>query len=232
VADNIWCSKVKPREWKGLKPEKPVGGIYAVEAHCSTPDCGKVFRLELHRMEPPQSCIKKIERQGWRIGNKITCPQHSGRTRPQKEEAMGTDNGRQAGAGTTRAAALAGTSSGAAGVALATAASDAARLGKRMVYQWLEECYSPGPPPGYKDGMTDARVAQECNVSPELVKKIREEDFGPLSAPPELIAVQDQLTAGYAKATEMEREARRFRGDLDQLKAHLADLCVKNGWKQ
>jgi hypothetical protein len=228
VADNIWCSKVKPREWKGLKPEKPVGGIYAVEANCSQEGCTASFRLVLHRMEPPRSCIKKIERHGWAIGNKIKCPEHAGRTKAQKEEEMGAPGHRPGGTGqgvvTAAGAAMAGTS--------AIAASAAASAGKRLVYQYLEIYYKAQPCPGYTDGYSDAKVAQECGVSAELVRKIREEDFGPLSAPPELVALQDEAAGIVKKAEELETAAHNLRAEGRALLTKIDSLCVKNGWKQ
>jgi hypothetical protein len=72
----------------------------------------------------------------------------------------------------------------------------AAKRVKRLVFQCLEDAYDDIGK-RYRDGHSDQTVAEATQAAIEFVRQVLEEDFDPLSAPPEILAFERRLIAAY-----------------------------------
>lgn len=111
--------------------------------------------------------------------------------------------------------------------------TDAARAMRRAVLQWLDEAYDVGKSI-YRAGVTDESIAKETGASVALVKQLREENYGPLSMPPELTEVMEEL-AGIKRDLLTTREKfdsamSAITGRAMAAEQKLSRVANKNGW--
>ena len=98
------------------------------------------------------------------------------------------------------------------------------------LYMMLEDHYDREAK-CYRNGQSDERIAKELSLSVELVVKRREQDFGPLVAPP--CAVTPEVKAALAamrwRVTEAEKALDTLNAELATVRAHLNDLAQLMG---
>lgn len=158
----------------------------------------------------PEAIAKKLLHEGWRVGHRLTCPD----ARKKKEAPMPNDLRDS----TSSAALIVGNSS----------PTPAAGRARRLVYMALEEYYDEAKK-AYKPGHSDANIAKECGVAEALVKTIREESYGPLAVPSDLIGIKQEID-------RLTREAKAsgdaFQQEVTRLLTRLDNLVRKNNWAE
>lgn len=103
--------------------------------------------------------------------------------------------------------------------------SPAARAQRREVFHMIEESYEDGR---YASGVTDSTIAQKLMVSVELVKTIREENFGPAGPDPRIVELRKKIEgletrvgqiedAALACVEQAEKKAQELRRDIASL---------------
>lgn len=189
-----------------------------------TCDCGETIEVNFARSRmPPVPIRNKVLQQGWRLtGKKAICPSCQ---KPEEKPSM-VDN---------PVTALPSVSQ-----------TPDARKVHRAVMGWLEEAYNEDQR-RYHDGFSDETVAKETGASVQYVAKCREDYFGPLAVPEDLIAIQKALKALDDKLHEADSQARRavktiteahvkkmetLRAEQQAIRDKLETLVVKNGWHQ
>lgn len=98
---------------------------------------------------------------------------------------------------------------------VATLDSDAARKNKRLVVLALEDYFDEATR-RYRDQHSDQSVANELDLAPIFVAKVREEFYGKMAEPTEIESLRSDLAALMATARNIE--------------TRLADLSKRNGW--
>lgn len=171
----------------------------------------------------PDQVAKKMLSKGWTFGRHLLCPDHrrNERIKPAKPKSP------KQGETIAMPAEANGHGSTAAPAAIKPEPSDAARKAKRLIYQALEDYYDDTKK-AYRPGWSDVKIARELDVSPEFVRTIREESFGPISAPPELadlMAEAATIRADFAEYAKVADE--RFAA----IHRKISDLCQRNGWQ-
>lgn len=201
----------------------------------------------------PEAVAKKLMREGWSVGSRLKCP-----NKPTKEKRKDDSVDKE-----TRAIGMGGASSRAIAAAapLQQLANDpdeivgvlvvevspekqeepspsqAAGRARRLVYMALEDYYDEGKK-AYKPGHSDAITAKECNVSEELVRKIREESYGPLAEPSEIAGFRAELAAAKEALDQTARTAHaqvKVAADayckaIESVERRLSVMAKKNGW--
>jgi len=76
----------------------------------------------------------------------------------------------------------------------------------------------------YSDGWSDQRIADECKLSVELIRAVRDEAFGPLREPPEVARLRADIETLSQLVAEQERGMQAVRQEMDRLKAQAAEL--------
>lgn len=102
------------------------------------------------------------------------------------------------------------------------APTDAARQAKKLLFLELMDHYDDANQ-CYKGGKTDAILAKSLDISEQLVRQVREADFGPLKEPQEIRELRDRATALNAQALSFAAEAK-------DLHVKLNAVCKANGW--
>jgi hypothetical protein len=158
--------------------------------------CGAQSEWRLAGRMPPAEIIQKhFIQQGWRLDRHAAlCPACQQKRKPIMEKQKA-------------AAPLS--------LALASHPSEAARAAKKLVFMALMDYYDEAAK-AYKPGHSDAKIATECGVAEDFVRKLREADFGPLAAPSELQALHAEVIAQ--------------RKHLDEVEARMMQACRRNGW--
>lgn len=203
---------------------------------------GHVVDYPLNTRLPPEQVAKKLMQKGWTVGSKLTCPKHSKKSKapasaPQQENedmsvvapdpiphradpflpsAQAVQTPKQA----------------------ATMTSDAARVAKRAVMQWLDEAFDVAKGT-YNAGVSDETIAKETGLSAGKVKELREEFYGSLREPSELAACREEIAAikrhAEARIAEIEADAKAAIGalarDCDNAVARIESLAKLNGWR-
>lgn len=156
----------------------------------------------------PNGVVKQMLNHGWTCGSNPVCPEHARKSKikqPEKNDAP----------------------------EMATAPevtkpqpSDAARRAKRLVYQALEDYYDDKAKT-YRPGHSDDSIAKETGAAVEFVKRIREEDFGPLGVPPELQILIDHAASLRREMTEAFAS---YQLRFDSFNSRIATLCRAQGW--
>lgn len=104
--------------------------------------------------------------------------------------------------------------------------SDAAKRAKRMVYQALEDYYDDTKK-AYRPGYSDESIAKETGAALDFVRRIREEDFGPLGVPPELQTLIDHAAS---LREEIGTAFASYQSRLDSFNSRITTLCRAQGW--
>ena len=192
-------ASIPARQWRGLVPYWN-GGRLQVPLRCA---CGTEDHWSAAQMIGPDRVIPKIIEIGWSVDGKVTCPACivmnrrgkmrlvPGNPQPIKEIVMAAEPKVQ------------------------TEASDAAKRAKRLVYAALEDYYDDVAK-NYREGHSDKRVSEELGVAEAFVRSIRESDYGPLSEPPEITSLREEL--------------KRLDGEMAKVRGRLDAICGKNGW--
>jgi hypothetical protein len=159
---------------------------------------------------PAEAIASKLKRQGWELGKHIRCPEHAHPRKERKKQeggdTMSTDTMTQ------------------------TEASEAARTAKRLTMMALEENFNVDKG-CYKSGTSDATIAKELNVAPEVVERLRLEFYGPLKVPDDIEDVRRQIAT---VASEYRQRAHALEtevlGKISKLENRLDALVRKNKW--
>lgn len=166
-----------------------------------------IVDVRVNASMPPDVVAKRMLGAGWTIGTALICPEHTRKSKKKQEETAMAANG----------TAIA---------ASAPARSDEAKRAHRLVMQALEDYYDEANK-RYRPSYTDARIAEETGAAEAHVKKTREEFFGPLGEPAELVAVKAELAALEHAFT---KTIGSFNEQLNAAKDRVARICKLNGW--
>lgn len=178
---------------------------------------GHTVEHQMEKMLPPDALKRQLANRGWKLGKRLTCPDHTRREKSAMPE-------------TTQPAV----------VTPAAGMTPDARKVHRAVMEALMSVYDDDGK-RYTGGYTDAKVAEETGAAVEYVRKTREEFFGPVAIPPEFTALRGELDAltasiaatrrdmttvrqnGEAKIAELEEQAKGIKHRLD-------NAAKTNGW--
>ena len=160
----------------------------------------------------PDFVAKRMLSKGWTFGSKLACPEHG-----RRHKAVATATQQQ---DTPSMPSIA------AAPPPAPEQSLAAKKALRLVMQLLEDAYDEANK-CYRQGWSDARVAEETGASPKYVADTREGYFGPIGEPAELRALRDDL----AKLVREQGAAHSdFVKRAEALQNRLAAIAKANGW--
>lgn len=186
-------ARIPAREWRGLVPAWQGGRLQiALECH----ECGTTDHWSATQMISPQATIPKIIQLGWDVNGKLTCPKCIEERRLSRRGKGTVDMSQK--------------------VVMIDNAQEAGKKNKRLVILALEDYFDEASR-RYRDGKSDKSVADELSLSDTFVAKVREEFYGPLGEPEEVIAFRSELSALRARVEEMERM--------------LTSMTNRNGWK-
>ncbi len=178
---------------------------------------GHTIEHQMEKMLPPDALKRQLANRGWKLGKRLTCPDHQKREKPDMPEAAQP-----------------------AVVTPAAGMTPDARKVHRAVMEALMSVYDDDGK-RYTSGYTDQKVAEETGAAVEYVRKTREEFFGPVAIPPEFTALRGELDAltasiaatrrdmatvrqnGEAKIAELEEQAKGIKHRLD-------NAAKTNGW--
>lgn len=185
-------------------------------------------RFDIGRHLPPDIVVKKMRQKNWGVGKRLYCPDHNPTKRNINRIA------REIVQPLKEIVEMAGTAAKPANDAAPSApTSEQAREARRMAHMMLEEQFDIDKG-RFKNGYTDRRIADECGVSEHWVSRRREEEFGPLKSPPEIVEATARLDALEAQIKQFEKEAMLtvdgWRRDLAAHRNLLQGLITKNGW--
>lgn len=170
---------------------------------------GHTIEHHMEKMLPPDALKRQLANRGWKLGKRLSCPDHTRREKPDMPEAAQP-----------------------AVVTPAAGMTPDARKVHRAVMEALMSVYDDDGK-RYTSGYTDAKVAEETGAAVEYVRKTREEFFGPVAIPPEFTALRGELDAltasiaatrrdmatvrqnGEAKIAELEEQAKGIKHRLD-----------------
>jgi len=187
---------------------------------CKGP-CDQVVTFRTPKVMSPEGLRRKLETEGWRLARPRHCPTCNAAKPQPKEKKPVTEQPKLAVVPTPPAPPA------------APSPTDAARAVRRAVLQWLDEAYDVDKS-NYRAGVTDASIAKETGAAAALVKQLREENYGPLSIPPEIAELAADLEA-------LRRDTREEQGRHDSamsalngravtLDDKIKRLASKNGW--
>lgn len=155
------------------------------------------------RLAPADVLRNRLLKWGWQLGEKLVCPTCS------KGDAMNKP-----------------TSDAKVVPLIQQDASPSAKRATRQVMQWLEEAYDEEAK-GYRQNFSDKTISTETGVAEGRVKEIREEFFGPLREPSEILTFRADLD-------RIEREAKAAyevtMSAIVDARQRLTKLAGKNGW--
>lgn len=146
---------------------------------------GHTVEHQMEKMLPPDALKRQLANRGWKLGKRLTCPDHTRREKPAMPEA-------------TQPAV----------VTPAAGMTPDARKVHRAVMEALMSVYDDDGK-RYTGGYTDTKVAEETGAAVEYVRKTREEFFGPVAIPPEFTALRGELDRARV-ANPAREEGRRF----------------------
>lgn len=134
-------------------------------------------------MMPAAGIIKTLNKRGWKISkSRCLCPKHAA-AKPKGQEMTQMAEALKAAQGQKPVL-----------TALTTAASPNAKQAKRDALRWLDESFDTVAG-RYKDGMSDAKIAEETGLSVKAVADLRAEFGYDLRTPPEIVAMQGEAEA-------------------------------------
>ena len=203
---------------------------------------GHVADFSIPPNSNPDFVAKKMLNSGWTIGRKLTCPKHQ-----RKKKSPRAVKG-----GHARAASL--TQERRSEIAKEAAAkrwsnhqpkpieetkeekptmseekaeqSPAAKRAFRYLMMELEDSYNDATQ-SYAPGKSDKSIAAELKISEEFVIKTREEHFGPLGMPSELIDLRKEISVAQSRAAA---DMASHQTLLEKIERRLDAICHKNGW--
>jgi hypothetical protein len=184
---------------------------------CKGP-CAQVVTFATPKVMSPEGLRRKLEAEGWRIDRRRHCPECNA-VKPHKEEKPVTDKAQLASSAAPRALSVVPPTA-------AGAPTDAARAVRRAVIQWLEEAYNVERQ-AYQAGVTDESIAKETGAALALVKQLREENYGPLAVPPELV---EELASLQRQVGDMETLLSALKGQATATHQKLVRVAQKHGW--
>lgn len=213
---NGWINDIHREIGRGIRQVRADHGI-ALVIPCAG-ECGDEHVETFDKKLPVEIVRKKLMQRGWNLAKQPICSPCSNKAKEQREPKP-----------------------------MATAPvtppdrSDAAKKAKRMIYMALEDYYDEAKKT-YRPGHTDASISEATGASVEFVKRIREEDFGPLAEPGEIVEFRATIAAFGERIGNFETDARTLKGALDitaeQLRSGLANLTAqidriakRNGWQ-
>ncbi len=188
---------------------------------CKGP-CAQVVKFATPKVMSPEGLRRKLEVEGWRLARPRCCPLCNAALPQMKEKKPVSDKSTLMATAAPRA------------VATVPTPTDAARAMRRAVIQWLEEAYDVGKSV-YRAGVTDESIAKETGAALALVKQLREENYGPLSIPPEIAELAADLE-GLRRDTREEQGRHdsamsALNGRAVTLDDKIKRLASKNGWQ-
>lgn len=182
------------RQYHGkVKPAAVRSEQGAMVAHIECVQCGAHDRWRLSALPEPNIIRRHFSVRGWSTKRKAICPNCKSKkeTKPVKTPAKPE------------------------AAAPAQIPTPDARAQRREAHGLIELSFDIGKG-CYKEGYSDARIASETGATLAWVKRRREEEFGPLKQPDEIVQFRE----------EIEAVARQLAG----LSNKLATLTAKNGW--
>lgn len=150
----------------------------------------------------PQAYASLLRSRGWRIGKHNLCPDYQKVRRPS---VINSPPLRVVESPTQ-----------------SLNSTDKAREAKRLAIMSLED-YFDIPSGSYRAGKSDAIIGKDCGLAEAAVAKLREEVYGPLKPPSELLELHQAVTKAK---TEIER----LRTEIGSYAHRLTGLAKKQGW--
>lgn len=191
----------------------PARGGDVAKVQCSK--CGAKDEWRMLNRCPPARVRKTFTNRGWLLGRKPICPTCKLPCHNEEPNTVSTPNVTPINANAPQHP-------------NAAAATDAARLAKRLVLQSLEDgAIFDEAKRRYAPDWSDARIAKETGISEATVAALREEFFGKLAEPSELEAFRADFADYEARAAKSNA---LFSAELAALKLRLSNICKKNGW--
>lgn len=195
---------------------RPVGRGVILEIPCTG---GHTAEHTLDRMLPPDAMPRQLAQRGWRIARrKATCPDCVTKetTTMPEPTAITAPQEREA-------------------------TPDAKRV-HRTVMEALMSVYDDDAK-RYTGGYTDAKVAEETGAALAYVAKVREDYFGPIAEPAEIVALREDYAAVIEAIAAVRRDMATMRqgfetalADLDKkaqaIGTKLDAAAQANGWKR
>ena len=182
---------------------------------------GHVVDFPITGALPPEIVAKKMMQKGWTIGNKLVCPKHSRKRKPEREGLVQREDVE---------------------VAQVAAANDEPAkpsapglAARRAAIEWIVEAFDADKGT-YKAGVSDATIAKETGLSESAVAEIRELNFGPIKEPPEIEFARQELNRLEERIATFEKECaatvESWRRDVAAHRERLGVLISKNGWQR
>ena len=159
---------------------------------------GHKVDFEINTRFPPDQLARKLVHAGWTIGNKLVCPKHSRKRRPEREQEPETHEETPTMTEPAK-----------------PSPSEAARAKRRDAMDLLTLSFKlaeDGKTGTYQEGYSDAKIAKDVGLSEAAVATIREEFFAPLGEPAELGEFREALRVcreNIAAGAEAARQAVR-----------------------
>lgn len=214
-----WFEALRAEVHRSIQPAVAmVRGHIAFTVECC--DCGPQ-PVEFDKKLPTQVVRNKLRQRGWCLDRKARCPTHKEKPQMAKPEL-------HASASATTIA--------------AQDVSDEARVARRLATMLIEEKFDPAKG-NYRDGYSDAKIAEETGAAPAFVAKRREEDYGPLKEPEAFAEFRGKIDAlaqridQFARDTDHLKVAAANTGEqlqsgLRDLRSELDRIARRNGWTQ
>lgn len=181
-------------------------------------DCSEGHRVEveINKRLPPDAFSRFLANRGWTTGRHPTCPEHANQEKPMPA---------------VKAAAA---------IVPTDAMSTGARKTHRAVMEALMIAYDDEAS-AYTSGYTDAKIAEETGAATEYVRKVREDFFGPIAEPPEIVEIREAIVSLERRIGEADRAFATLHSNHDKHVAELRELITqaterldrmvrKNGW--
>lgn len=205
----------RPSEWEGMTPAYERGGLTVTIACSRCGDVGSYHHAE--RPCAPELACAKMKRRGWRLGKKALCPNCQRKPMAALE------------------ALLPETGSGDMAIT-EIEPSQAAKRARLDAIDLLRDNFDAATG-SYRQGSSDAQIAEVTGLAVEAVAALRKEFFGDIKEPPviaELRALLVSANAGaetaLATAKAAVRDAETALEVVRQAGSNLAGVLAKQGW--
>lgn len=176
---------------------------------CDVPGCtNEMVTTATKGLKPGDQVLNMARRRGWIIDKHgRTCPKHK---HPEDAAMPQTPNDTKTLKPLSESLKL---------------PTEAARAQRRKVFHEIDDSYENGH---YREGVTDATIAQKLLVAVTMVAEIREQNFGPAGPDPRIMELRKQVAsletrveqveaAGLAALEHAEAKAKEFRRDIASL---------------
>jgi hypothetical protein len=178
---------------------------------------GHIVDFYVNARMPPEAIAKKMMQKGWTVGSHLLCPKHSRKPKKAANDAPQQHEEEEIMVTPTPPAPK------------PPAPTVAAREARRLAIAGLDEGYDITNE-RYKSGWSDKKIADECGIGEAAVAKLREELYGPLGEPAELVALRSELAALDKKGDAIAADLLELGKEAKTLKGRFETLCRKNGW--